>query len=393
MFQSTAHLLQTLNDLRLHVLITMIVLGPELPVSEQRVADYVGCNRDTARSHLRKLQILNLTQQLPGRKNGWTLTSEVQQLPLPLLWRGYTENLAAGTQPPLTTIVESTQSQPSELRKSSANMAESTQSQRPELRKSSANVAESTQSQRPELRKSSANNVESAQSQRPELRKSSANHVESTQSQPSELRKSSANREKLRKTSAETAELRKSSAVFAPINKHAVVVGDQLIDEQQQQHVTADLRKSSAHAPPTAVFLAAIGLDEPIPSDFAGFPLEAVLGYWFYCLAKKFVNPQGYIRRRLEQDHQKPVADYLKLAAAWLQLDDEQRLTVREELEGLISRSQHICLPEDFPWLPYTPLLNAWHGARETGTPFLPLALFPDFAEEAENDEGGDGGA
>ena len=338
MFHSTAHLLQTLNDLRLHVLIAMIVLAPELPVSEQRIANMVGCHRDTARNHLQKLEVLHLTHQLPGRKNGWTLTSEVEQLPLPLLWRGYSENLAAGAQPRPALTVESAQSSPPELLKSSANGET-------ELLKSSAELDQ-------------------------------------------ELPKFSAKPEKLLKVSAKQPELLKSSAVFAPPIKHVVVVDPSI--PEQQQHVPPELLKSSAvrtGESATAVFFADIGMDEPIPSDFADYPLEAALGYWFYCLAQKFENPQGYIRRRLEQGHQSPVPDYLKLAKAWLSLSDEQRTTVRWKLEFITGPRHQIHLPEDFPYLPFAPLLSAWHGARKTNSLFLPDWLFPAFEAEGDDED------
>ncbi|MBX3060424.1 MAG: Rrf2 family transcriptional regulator [Anaerolineae bacterium] len=364
MFHSTAHLLQTLNDLRLHVLIAMIVLAPELPVSEQRIANMVGCHRDTARNHLQKLEALHLTHQLPGRKHGWTLTSEVEQLPLPLLWRGYSENPAAGAQPQPALVMKSAQSSPPELLKSSAEPDS-------ELLKSSAEPDS-------------------------ELLKSSAN-VEP------ELLRNSAKPEKLLNFSAKQPELLKSSAVFAPPIKHVVVVVDPSIPEQQQ-HVPPELLKSSAIRPAesaTAAFFADIGMDEPIPSEFAEYPLEAALGYWFYCLAQKFENPQGYIRRRLEQGHQTPVPDYLKLAKAWLSLTDEQRMTVRWKLEFVTGPRHQIHLPEDFPYLPFAPLLSAWHGARKTNSLFLPDWLFPEFqaADEDEDeldeyeDEGGEADA
>ena len=239
MFSSTAHLLQTLDDLRLHVLIAMAVLAPELPVGEQRIANMIGRHRDTARSHLRKLEALGLTQQL-GTKNAWTLTSKVYQLPLPLLWQGHSgvmleqetavSDMAtnkAGPQLPLFGSVESAQSLP--------DVDESTQSHQAStdavMLKSSANG--STQS-RPHP-------DGSAQSHQDVLKFSANGNTDSEV-----VLKVSAN-----DTGKSGVVLKTSANEPAPIEEYVVRSFQDHEILNDQQHVVGDVLKTSAYGEST----------------------------------------------------------------------------------------------------------------------------------------------
>ncbi len=101
------------------------------------------------------------------------------------------------------------------------------------------------------------------------------------------------------------------------------------------------------------------------------------LAYWWYGLAQRMQNPQGYLRRRLEHDHHSPPTEYKQLAEMYLGLDGLQQQGLLAGLEQVRTPRAKLNLPEGFPFMPFKPLLRAWHGARELERPFLPDCLLP----------------
>jgi hypothetical protein len=179
--------------------------------------------------------------------------------------------------------------------------------------------------------------------------------------------------------------LKTSANEPAPIEEYVVRSfqdHDLLID---QQHIVGDVVatavKSSAHGASDAqsrLFLEQIGLDAPVPEQYGDYPLPMALAYWWYGLAQRMQNPQGYLRRRLEHEHRSPATEYKQLAEMYLGLDGTQRRELLAGLEQVRTARAKLNLPDGFPFMPFKPLLRAWHGARESERPFLPPCLCPD---------------
>jgi len=135
----------------------------------------------------------------------------------------------------------------------------------------------------------------------------------------------------------------------------------------EQQHFSAAGVSKFYPAPLAAVFLREIGMGEPVPTDFADYPLGAALAYWWFALAQGMNSPHGYLRRRLEQGHGEPPADYLQLAEIWISLSESERANLWEATTD--ARAVHgISLPADFDhYVPFGPLLRlgaAWRKNR-----------------------------
>lgn len=87
-------------------------------------------------------------------------------------------------------------------------------------------------------------------------------------------------------------------------------------------------------------FLAAIGMNPPVPRQYADCDPALALAYWWFARAENFDRPHGYLRRRLEQGHVQPgergpaLPGLLALAAVWPQLDSDDRRELRQAAGG-----------------------------------------------------------
>lgn len=380
MFHSPAQLLQTLNDGRLHVLIALICLGDKLPVSETAVAAMVGRHRDTVRGHLQSLEALGLTVQL-SRKSGWTLTSRVEQLPLPLLWQGHSGVLlnaengvstqsprpVAGTQPLPVDVTSSKLSRPVESAQSSPVLGESSQSNPQSYPQSYPQETAVSAAAGADSLKNSAND-------QPPPTDSLKNSANVAQNQPDSL-KNSAN-------DAHSIYVHKQNNSNHCEQQHSRDVGDSPKNSANEGEtaVSAAGEASAGGETATAEFLAGVGLSAPLPAEFADYPLDSALGYWWLALAVRMRSPVGFLRRRLEQGHQSPADEFLALARAWLALDDGGRAAVLDALNRVRNGHDRLHLPDGLPYLPFRPLLRAWHGARDCGALFVPDCMRPETA-------------
>lgn len=170
-----------------------------------------------------------------------------------------------------------------------------------------------------------------------------------------------------------------------------------LLQKHHQQH-DAVSQVSENQTPafsdtPTSVFLRDIGLDDPVPDDYADYPLASAVGYWWFSLVKKMKSPQGYLRRRMECGHVRPTEKFLELAVSWLALSDVQRFDLWGEAESAVSwgRNASIQMPDDFPFVPYAPLIRlaaTKHKAEDGEFPFIPDSIaWDDYDGYPDDDE------
>lgn len=307
--------------------------------------------RETVYDSLEFLAELGVAVKTPGLNGSswWQLSESAFQLPLPVS--------RSPLPKPQSTQFEETSAQ--------SFLDESAQSHH----------AESTQSQR--VVANLAHRVESAQSQRVEANPDY--YAESAQSQPI------------------VADLSIKST--PPLNVDVDVhfkdhFGSNYHHQSDVSGVSAKstpLSPSTETATPTAVFLHEIGLDDPVPQEYANYPLDAAVGYWWSALVRKMQSPHGWLRRRLEQDHSRPTEGFLELAVAWLKLSGDQRRFLWEEAvySCRVSRtgSAYLSLPDDFPYIPYKPLLRLAYAFQKSDgdLQFIPdsIAWEDDESEES----------
>ncbi|MFO7680786.1 MAG: hypothetical protein R6X34_12115 [Chloroflexota bacterium] len=173
-----------------------------------------------------------------------------------------------------------------------------------------------------------------------------------------------------------------------PLNDHDDVFKDHINLNHHHHEIHGGVSKKLTPPPlpetPTAVFLREIGLDDPVPLDYADYPLDAAIGYWWVALVRKMESPQGYLRRRMECGHSRPTDGFWELAGVWLKLSEDQRRLLWQEA----IYSHHFSLPDDFPFVPYKPLLRLAHTFsknKNDGLWFIPDSIA--WVEPEEEDD------
>lgn len=159
----------------------------------------------------------------------------------------------------------------------------------------------------------------------------------------------------------------------------------------EQQHFSAAGVSKFYPPPPTADFLREIGMGEPVPTDFGDYPLSAALAYWWFALAQGMSSPQGYLRRRLEQGHGEPPADYLQLAELWLGLSGDERADLWAATTDARAVHGGISLPPDFDrFVPFKPLLRLGAAWRKNRAGNGDLVFVPDCLAWEDGETSGD---
>ncbi|MFO7537578.1 MAG: hypothetical protein R6X32_05910 [Chloroflexota bacterium] len=154
---------------------------------------------------------------------------------------------------------------------------------------------------------------------------------------------------------------------------HSIKDHDLVINDQQQQEPIM-VENLPLSASPTRLLLRWMGVDEPLPTQFADADPAWPLSCYWYSQVCGMGNPAGYVAKRLRTGQGCP-RPWAKLAHTWLSMTTENQLVLLDELADPYTRATgRISLPSDFPFVPYREVLQLY---RATGGEFVPAEMMP----------------